>query len=224
MSSPSSSMTSQWKYDVFLSFSGVDTRNKFTGHLFAALERKGILTFIDNKLERGKPISSELLKTIEESRFAVIIFSRNYASSSWCLDELAAIVRCMKETGLTIFPIFYDVNPSDVRKQTGIFGQVFNKHEDEENIEEVKKWREALKEVANLAGWDLQDRHEAEFIEHLVEVISHRLNPKSSSFTKDLVGINSSVEKLFTSHLGFVNKVCMVGICGMGGAGKDYSC
>ena len=152
MLSPSSSMTS-----CFLSFSGVDTRKKFTSHLFAALDQKGILTFIDNKLERGKPISS-LLKIIEGSRFAIIIFSRNYASSSWCLDELATIVRCMKETGLTIFPIFYDVDPSDVQNQTGDFGHAINKHEDKENIEVVQKWREALKEVATLAGWHLQDR------------------------------------------------------------------
>ncbi|KAM4097778.1 hypothetical protein ACJW30_07G027800 [Castanea mollissima] len=158
MSSPSSSMTSQWKYDVFLSFNGVDTCKTFTGHLFAALDRKGILTFIDNKLERAKPISSELLKTIEESRFDIIIFSKNYASSSWCLDELAAIVRCMKEKGLTIFPIFYDMDPSDVRKQTGTFGQAFNTHEDKENIKKVETWRDALEEVANLSGWHLQDR------------------------------------------------------------------
>ena len=157
MSSPSSSMTSQWKYDVFLSFSGVDTRKKFTGHLFTALDRKGILTFIDNKLERGKSISSELLKAIEESEFAIIIFSENYASSSWCLDELAAIFRCMKEIGLTIFPIFYELDPTDVQKQTGTFGQAINKHENEENIEEVQKWREALKEVATLGGWHFQD-------------------------------------------------------------------
>ncbi|KAL4614179.1 hypothetical protein ACB092_07G035400 [Castanea dentata] len=220
MSSPSSSMTSQWKYDVFLSFSGVDTRKKFTGHLFAALDQKGILTFIDNRLERGKLISSELLKTIEESRFAIIIFSKNYASSSWCLDELAAIVRCMKETGLTIFPIFYDVDPSDVRKQTGTFGQAFNTHEDKENIKKVETWRDALKVVADLSGWHLQDRHEAEFVQHIVDLISRKLYSKSPSFTKGLVGIDSSVEKLFTSYLGLVNKVCMIGICGMGGLGK----
>ena len=157
MSSPSSSMTSQWKYDVFLSFSGLDSRKKFAAHLFTALDRKGILTFIDNRLERGKPISSEVLKTIEESRFAIIIFSENYASSSWCLDELAAIFRCMKETGMTIFRIFYELDPTDVQKQTGSFGQAINKHEDEENIEEVQKWREALKEVATLGGWHFQD-------------------------------------------------------------------
>ena len=80
MSSPSSSSTPQWKYEVFLSFRGVDTRRGFTDHLYAALKRKGILTFRDDEeLERGKSISLELLKAIEESRFAIIIFSRNYA-------------------------------------------------------------------------------------------------------------------------------------------------
>ena len=157
--SPSSSMTSWWKYDVFLSFSGIDTRRSFTDHLLAALKQKSILTFKDDEgLDRGKSILSELLKAIEESRFAVIIFSRNYASSRWCLDELAEIVKCKKEKGLTILPIFYDVDPSDVRKQTGTFGQAFNKHEDKENIKKVETWRDALKEVANLSGWHLQDR------------------------------------------------------------------
>ena len=157
--SPSSSMTSQWKYDVFLSFSGVDTRRNFTDHLLAALKQKGILTFKDDEgLERGKSILSELLKAIEESRFAIIIFSKNYASSRWCLDELAEIVKCKKEKGLTILPIFYDVDPSDVRKQIGTFGQTFNKHEDKENKKKIETWRDALKEVANLSGWHLQNR------------------------------------------------------------------
>ena len=157
--SPSSSMTSQWKHDVFLSFCGVDTRRSFTDHLLAALKRNGILTFKDDEgLDGGKSILSELLKAIEESRFAIIIFSKNYASSRWCLDELAEIVRCREEKGLTILPIFYDVNPSDVRKQAGTFGQAFNKHEDKENIKKVETWRDALKEVANISGWHLQNR------------------------------------------------------------------
>ena len=157
--SPSSSMTSQWKYDVFLSFRGEDTRRSFTDHLLAALKRKSILTFKDDEgLDRGKFILSELLKAIEKSRFAIIIFSKNYASSRWCLDELAKIVRCREEKGLTILPIFYDVDPSEVRNQTGTFGQAFNKHKDKENIKKVEMWRDALKEVANISGWHLQER------------------------------------------------------------------
>ena len=160
-SSLDSSSTAQWKYDVFLNFRGSDTRRSFTDHLYAALKRKGIFTFRDNeKFERGKYISTALLKAIEESRFAIVIFSINYASSTWCLDELSKIVKCMKEIGLTVFPIFYDVDPCDVRKQMGTFGQAFNQHAEcfKENMEKIKTWRSALREVANLSDWHLQDR------------------------------------------------------------------
>ncbi|XP_030963430.1 TMV resistance protein N-like isoform X3 [Quercus lobata] len=166
MSSPSPFSTPQWKYEVFLSFRGVDTRRGFTDHLYAALQRKGILTFRDDEeLERGKPISPELLKAIEESRFAIVIFSRNYAFSTWCLDELAKIIRCMRETGLTVWPVFYDVDPSNVRKQTRTFGEAFSEHENRftENIKKVEIWRDALREVTNLSGWHLQDWHQKQF-------------------------------------------------------------
>ena len=129
--------------------------------LYDAFNRKGIFTFRDNEeLERGKYISMELLKAIEESRFTIVIFSKNYAFSTWCLDELAKIVKCIKETGLIILPIFYDVDPCDVRKQMGTFGEAFNEHAErfKENMEKIETWRSALREVANLSGWHLQDR------------------------------------------------------------------
>ena len=159
--STSSSSTPWWKYDVFLNFRGEDTRRSFTDHLYDALKRKGVLTFRDDeKLERGKSISQELSKAIEESRFAIVVFSRNYASSTWCLNELEKILRSMKETGLTILPVFYDVDASDVRNQTGHFQNAFDDLEDrfKGNMEKVEIWRAALREVANLAGWPLRNR------------------------------------------------------------------
>ena len=161
-SSSSSSSKSGWKYEVFLSFRGEDTRKSFTDHLFRALEKKGIFTFRDDeKLERGKSISEELLKAIEKSRFAIVIFSENYASSRWCLDELVHIVKCKNEIGLEVGPVFYHVNPSDVRHQKETFAQAFDKHEErfKESKKKVKNWRDALREVANLSGWDLHDRY-----------------------------------------------------------------
>ena len=168
-SSSVSSLTPRWKYDVFLSFRGEDTRNNFTDHLYAALQRKGIVTFrYEERLERGESISPALLKAIEESRFAIIILSKNYVSSSWCMEELAKMVRCRKETGLTILPIFYYVSPSDVRKQA----KTIYKHNSSDTIlKEGTLFRDmmqlfvrtitleaALREVANISGWHLQDR------------------------------------------------------------------
>ena len=157
----SSTSSRRWVYDVFLSFRGKDTRNNFTDHLYTALKQKGVFTFRDNEeLERGKSISPELLKAIEESKFAIVILSRNYASSTWCLDELAKIVECMKQIKMIVLPIFYDVDPSNVRKQMGTFAQAFAKYEKcfKKNIKKVQTWRDALREVANLSGWHLQDR------------------------------------------------------------------
>ncbi|XP_065616012.1 TMV resistance protein N isoform X4 [Quercus suber] len=155
--SPSSSSTRQPKYHVFLSFRGEDTRTNFTDHLYVALKQKGIITFRDKEeLKKGERIS-ELFKAIEESQFAIIILSRNYASSTWCLDELAKIIKCKDEIGLEVLPVFYSVSPSIVRKQTETFEQAFIDHQErfEDNIEKVETWRDTLKKVADIKGWDL---------------------------------------------------------------------
>ena len=160
-SSSSSSSCPRWNYDVFLSFCGVDTRMNFTNHLYTALKQKGIITFRDDeKLERGKYISPELLKAIEESKYAIIVLSTNYTSSRWCLTELAKIVECMKETRLTVLPVFYHVNPSDVRNQSGNLAEAFAKHEEDTkvNTKDVQAWKAALRDVGHIAGWHVHDR------------------------------------------------------------------
>ena len=169
-SSPSSSSSTRWKYDVFLSFRGKDTRKNFTDHLYNALKNKGIEVFRDDeKLERGKFISQELVKAIEESRFAIVIFSINYAFSTWCLDELVHIVRCRKEKGLEVFPIFYHVDPSYVRKQMEPSGKAFDEYKFKKSKEEMETWRSTLREVANISGWNLEDRYNFhdKFISHI---------------------------------------------------------
>ena len=87
-----------WKYDVFLSFRGEDTRNGFTGHLYKALDRKGIDTFImDNeKLRAGEEISPTLVTAIQRSRCSIFVLSENYASSKWCLEELVEVLECKR--------------------------------------------------------------------------------------------------------------------------------
>ncbi|XP_030942924.1 TMV resistance protein N-like [Quercus lobata] len=153
-----SSSTPQWDYDVFLSFRGEDTRNGFTGHLYQALCDNGINTFIDNDLQRGEEISVELVKAIKSSMISIIIFSQNYAFSSWCLEELVEILNC-KQNGQLVLPVFYKVDPSKVRKQEGKFKLAMAKHENKfkNNTEKVQRWRAALNEAASLSGWHYED-------------------------------------------------------------------
>ena len=160
-SSSSSSSFKGGKYDVFLSFRGEDTRKKFTDHLYTALKQKGISTFKDDeKLKHGTPIAPELLKAIEESRIAVIILSRDYASSKWCLNELTKIIECMEKTELIVLPVFHHVDPSDVRNHKRTFAEAFDRHEKsfKDNMGNVETWKAALTKVANLSGWDLKDK------------------------------------------------------------------
>ncbi|BBH09486.1 Disease resistance protein TIR-NBS-LRR class family [Prunus dulcis] len=146
-------------YDVFLSFRGEDTRNNFTGHLYSNLVQKGIITFIDDDLSRGEEISPALLKAIEESMVSIIVFSENYAYSKWCLDELVKILECKELKNQMVFPVFYKVDPSDVRNQRGSFGQALVGHESKlrDNMEKVLRWRTTLTRAANLSGWSFLD-------------------------------------------------------------------
>ncbi|RVW29914.1 TMV resistance protein N [Vitis vinifera] len=222
LSVASSSSTHPWKYEVFLSFRGEDTRKNFTDHLHEALRRNGIHAFIDDQLRRGEQISSALLRAIEESRFSIIIFSEHYASSSWCLDELTKILECVKVGGHTAFPVFYNVDPSHVRKQTGSYGVAFTKHEQvyRDNMEKVSKWREALTAVSGLSGWDSRNEHESEFIKEIVSKIWKELNDASSCNMEALVGMDSHIQKMFSLLRIGSDDVRMVGIWGMAGIGK----
>ena len=155
MASTSSSLIQKsFKYDVFLSFRGEDTRKNFVDHLYFALTQKGIETYKDDeKIKQGKMISDELINAIEDSKFYIIVFSKNYASSSWCLEELVKIMECQTMDEHTAYPVFFDVEPTEVRKQTGAVGDAFARHKEEKA---ARKWREALKEASDLAGFELK--------------------------------------------------------------------
>ena len=159
-STPSTLTTAQpqgIKYDVFLSFRGEDTRVGFTSHLHAALKRKQILTFVDDQHVRGDEIPESLLRTIEEAKLSVIVFSENYASSQWCLEELAKIFERRKNNGQIVIPVFYQVDPSHVRNQTGSFGDAFARLIKKKalTMDKVQSFRDALTDTATLAGWSL---------------------------------------------------------------------
>nr|XP_016470041.1 PREDICTED: TMV resistance protein N-like [Nicotiana tabacum] len=216
----------QWSYDVFLSFRGEDTRKSFVDHLYTTLHEKGIHAFRDDiELRRGKFISPELLNAIEKSRFAVVIFSKNYANSSWCLEELRKIVDCTKHRGQTLMPVFYGVDPSVVRKQKGSYLEAFAEHEKNFEEKKIKEWRDALKEAANISGYDVQhmeDGHESRCMRQIAVAILNKLGHVRPKIADNLVGIEPQVQNLISLlNTNSETDVRIIGIWGMGGIGKS---
>lgn len=163
------SFMSQFPYHVFLSFRGEDTRKTFTDHLYTTLKRAGFRTFRDDDgIQRGENIKLELESAICQSKISIIVLSKGYASSGWCLDELILILEQRKRTPRhVILPLFYDVDPSEVRAQVGSFAETFAVHEKKfkaetkankkEGMRKLEGWRAALREVANLSGMVLRN-------------------------------------------------------------------
>nr|GEY05987.1 Toll/interleukin-1 receptor (TIR) domain-containing protein [Tanacetum cinerariifolium] len=216
---PSSSSSSlSFKYDVFLSFRGEDTRKTFVDHLYSALEQRLIRTYKDDiTLPRGESVGPALIKAIQESRHAVIIFSKNYADSSWCLDELVHIMKCRADNGQIVMPVFYDVDPSDVRKQKGDFGKAFSKQEmknvnraakswrklfakqEVEDTTKVESWKKALVDASNISGWEpknVANGHESKVIKKIIDTIFSGVFPLNSDIDEGLVGMRARKLKI----------------------------
>ncbi|XP_070681489.1 disease resistance protein RUN1-like isoform X3 [Malus domestica] len=227
-SSSSSSSGLGCKYDVFINFRGEDTRRGFVSHLYNALVKKPINAFIDaEKLRKGDHLS-ELLTAIRESRLSIVVFSQDYASSTWCLKELVQILKCKDTNNQIVLPIFYEVDPSDVRKLKRKFEEAFAQHDRDSNaeMEEVQSWRSALTIATSLSGWDSRKyEDDAELIEKIVEDVFKKLIHISSSSSKDngLVEMDSHMHNMHSLLYPpgvETNDVRIVGIWGMGGLGK----
>lgn len=148
------SPSSKRQFDVFLSFRGADTRHNFTDQLRQSLHRKGIDAFFDEKLRRGQDLSV-LFDRIEQSKMSIVVFSENYANSTWCLDELWKILQCSEKSGHGVIPIFYKVKTSDVENQKGSFGAPFQTPKESFKGDEHKigAWKASLRTASNIIGF-----------------------------------------------------------------------
>ncbi|KAL1199671.1 Disease resistance-like protein DSC2 [Cardamine amara subsp. amara] len=217
----SSSTSINWKYDVFPSFHGKDVRKGFLSHILKEFKSKGITPFIDNGIKRGESIDPELKLAIRESRVAIVLLSSNYASSSWCLNELVEIMKGKEEIQQTVLTIFYEVDPSDVRKQTGEFGKAFDETCNGKPEDVKEAWRQALKDVSGIAGyhsrkWDT----EATLIEKIASDVSGVLGITPSRDFDDFVGMESRITEIKSLLSLQSDERKMIGIWGPAGIGK----
>nr|XP_048330124.1 disease resistance protein RUN1-like isoform X2 [Ziziphus jujuba var. spinosa] len=222
MASSSSSSPAQEKHDVFLSFRGEDTRFGFTSHLYHALRGKSIQTYMDDRgLESGHEISPQLMKAIQESKICIIVLSKKFASSTWCLNELVHILECKGNEN--VIPIFYKIAPCIVRKQSKSYAEAFAEHEQrfKDKPEEVKQWRGALTKLANMCGYRSKkfgDEHE--LVNKIAKDILLKLPKYQLTNYGDLIGIEEPLKEIESLLSIGKRDVRIIGVWGMGGIGK----
>ncbi|CAA7059301.1 unnamed protein product [Microthlaspi erraticum] len=166
------------EHQVFISFRGAEVRHGFVSHLVEALERNGVNVYVYSVELKARNIDV-LNKRIKESSIALVIFSKRYTESRWCLDELVEIKKLMDEGKLVAIPIFYMVEPRKAKKLDGEFGDNFRDLCKTHRDWPITKWKEALKSIASREGIYLKEQSsESEIInltvKKLLENISQR--------------------------------------------------
>ncbi|KAF8019685.1 hypothetical protein BT93_G0392 [Corymbia citriodora subsp. variegata] len=210
-------------YDAFLSFRGTDVRKNFLSHLYTTLDQNGIHTFVDSEeLRKGEQILPTLVKVIEESHTMIIIFSKDYASSRWCLEELVKIMECKAQKRLIMLPVFYKVEPREVRRA---YKRNMAKHETEfgKDSKTMEGWKKALFEAGSLSRWHINDGDEAKLIRGIIEEVSSHLEQITPLHVADCpVGIDSRVQEVISLLQKKLDDddVLMIGLWRPGGIGK----
>ncbi|CAN1178400.1 Disease resistance protein L6 [Linum perenne] len=179
----------------------------------------------DEKLRKGEGIWPNLVEAIGQSKISIPIFSPRYAESKWCLKELAEIIEHKKrEEGHIILPIFYMVDPRDVRNQTGRYEEAFKQHKRNNNFDEktIETWKAALTKVGSLKGWHIKTKEEEVDVAKVVyiDVWSHLSKNNNKLETNELVGIDDHVQQIEDMLDLGSQGVNLVGLHGMGGIGK----
>ncbi|XP_039164489.1 disease resistance protein RPV1-like [Eucalyptus grandis] len=214
-------------YEVFLSFRGSDTRHGFTDHLYKGLVDAGIDTFRDDdELCHGEDIKLVLEKAITSSKILIPIFSVNYGTSSWCLNELVKMMEPKKNNGQIVLPIFYKVKPADVRHQIGSFGEAFHRRvkrllgRSSLDAVTLEEWKSALGKVSTLKGYEALGS-EVELVKSIIRKVLNELKKKFKlDISKNLVGIDVHEKKVMEFVDNKSHDTLFVGIHGMGGIGK----
>lgn len=184
-SSSSSLDRPKMNYDVFISFRGRDVRHTFAGYLYDALNRLGIKAFLDDKRFLIGDDLHSLFQIIHESRSAIVVLSEDYASAKWCLRELTKIMDFMGTTMDRVLPVFYHIDPSIVKDQSGTFKTSFDEHEanalkeidnqeKEKRLKELQNWKNAMKKIGNHTGVVITKNR---YFKHLFFFLKHFLLP-----------------------------------------------
>ncbi|KAH9289112.1 hypothetical protein KI387_033229, partial [Taxus chinensis] len=209
-------------FDVFINHRGPDVKETLALQFYNSLKDKGLQAFLDSEEKRvGDSFPSTIYTAISSACAHIAIFSKRYAESPWCLEEL----RRMIESEAKIYPVFYEVKPSDLRYiEKGEYAKAFTEHESKSRYEKelLEQWKAALQKVSFIAGEECNSSSDCKTI---VSAVEKEVRRKKSRLhvAKYPVGLDKLVED-FKRKCGMNEKgkegSQMVGIFGMGGLGK----
>ncbi|KAK2632506.1 hypothetical protein EUGRSUZ_L01460 [Eucalyptus grandis] len=215
---------SSYYYDVYLSFKKLDTYHQITDILYQSLVDAGIRVFRDDAgLGAGDELARRILKAIDSAKIYIPIFSKRYAYSKRCLRELASMVDTKVKSGggKTIIPIFYDVEPRDVRLETPLYRDALSELRNKYTPEDVKAWEGALREVGFLRGWDTRSgRYNLQIVDPQFNRSGYCFEVRKNYEAKEPVGIDKQVDDMMDLLDLEVSDVRIVGIWGRSGVGK----
>jgi hypothetical protein len=143
------------EYDVFINHRGPDVKKTFVAHLYAAMSSWGIRPFLDAEdIRYAVPVFEEIDKALKGVCVHVAIFSKGYAESKYCLEELCAMLKSEQR----IIPVFYDVEAENLRRpEDGPYKEAFEKHRKRKRTEKIPIWKEALHKVADYRAFRMDE-------------------------------------------------------------------
>ncbi|KAG2310668.1 hypothetical protein Bca52824_022225 [Brassica carinata] len=148
-------------------------------------------------MQRGDEINPSLVAAMEDSAASVVVLSPRYADSHWCLDELATLCDLRSSLKRPMIPIFYEVDPSHVRKQNDHFAKDFEEHAKRFSEEKIKRWRKAMPLVGNLSGFVCKrDSVDDEMIGLLVKRVLSEVSNTAENVGEYTVGLEPRVHDL----------------------------
>ncbi|XP_014489746.1 TMV resistance protein N isoform X2 [Vigna radiata var. radiata] len=199
-------------YDVFINFGGEDIGRRFVSHLHSALLQAQLKTLINEEnLPEGLELDDQI-GAIGGAKITIIVFSKSYTESTCSLRHLEKIIECHETFGQIVLPVFYEIDPLDVRHQKDDFGKALEEtahrcYSGEQLEHALSRWSSALNRVAGITGWDVRDFSVRRLLDHIDWYIN-----------QFPLGLDSIWEDEIESTENQSTEV--IGIFGIGGLGK----
>ncbi|XP_057847004.1 disease resistance protein RPV1-like [Cryptomeria japonica] len=209
-------------YDIFINHRGPNAKKTLATDLYKTLNGMGLRVFLDSQeLELGDFLPTEIEEVMRTASLHIAILSPRYAQSPWCLAELSFMLK----TRTPIVPIFYHIEPADVRHAKGVYAEAFSEYQKKGRYtsEKLQEWKNALNNVSyNVGGIIHNEDDEGSLLKSVINHVLKMIKNVSFVVAKHPIGLDEAVmdfERTFQSEESS-HTLQIVGIWGMGGSGK----